>query len=190
MANTIKPSNAKSPDLDWSQVRETVQMLHLAVGQIEIAMREGDDSINALTQNFTETISTVNDIVKALSDVNQLVDLGESGKSTMQANCERALDRVHGAIIAFQFYDKLTQRLTHVNHSLKLLADLVSDSSRLYNPWEWKSLQDEITSRYTMHEEHELFTMLSNGVPVEEALQHFREFLQSGNFTQDDIEFF
>lgn len=31
--------------LDWSQVRETVRMINLAVAQIEMSMNEGDDSI-------------------------------------------------------------------------------------------------------------------------------------------------
>ena len=33
----IGPSTAVSPDLDWSQIRETVLMLFLSVAQIEIA---------------------------------------------------------------------------------------------------------------------------------------------------------
>jgi hypothetical protein len=41
------------PDLDWSQVRETVLMLELAVGQIEAAMKEGNSSVEVLTDSFT-----------------------------------------------------------------------------------------------------------------------------------------
>ena len=46
-------SSAHSPDLDWSQVRETVLMLELAVGQIESALKEGNSSVEVLTDSFT-----------------------------------------------------------------------------------------------------------------------------------------
>ncbi len=36
-------SSAQNPDLDWSQGRETVRMVNLAVAQIEMSMTEGDD---------------------------------------------------------------------------------------------------------------------------------------------------
>ena len=46
-------TSAHSPDLDWSQVRETVLMLELAVGQIDAAMKEGNSSVEVLTDSFT-----------------------------------------------------------------------------------------------------------------------------------------
>ncbi|MDQ7073389.1 MAG: hypothetical protein Q9N32_08015 [Gammaproteobacteria bacterium] len=46
-------SSANKPDLDWSQVRETVRMMNLAVAQIEMSMTEGDDSVETLTNAFT-----------------------------------------------------------------------------------------------------------------------------------------
>ena len=46
------PSDARNPDLDWSQIRETVMMLSLALAQIERSMTDGDDSVNALTELF------------------------------------------------------------------------------------------------------------------------------------------
>jgi hypothetical protein len=39
---------------------------------------------------------------------------------------------MRSAIVAFQFYDKLTQRLGHVNGSMTVaLADLIADPRRL-----------------------------------------------------------
>jgi hypothetical protein len=38
-----KNSNAQQPDLDWSQVRETVKLLSVSSAQVEASMREGDD---------------------------------------------------------------------------------------------------------------------------------------------------
>ena len=47
------PSTAKQPDLDWSQVRETINMLTLAVSQVECTMTDGEKSVTELTQSFT-----------------------------------------------------------------------------------------------------------------------------------------
>ena len=49
----LRPSTAARPDLDWSQVRETILMLDLAVAQMEMAMRDSADSVDVLTHAFT-----------------------------------------------------------------------------------------------------------------------------------------
>ncbi|MCW8855555.1 MAG: hypothetical protein OQK72_12710, partial [Gammaproteobacteria bacterium] len=50
--STIK-SSTSNPDLDWSQVRETVSLLRLAAAQVDFSMRDGEKSVNALTDSFT-----------------------------------------------------------------------------------------------------------------------------------------
>jgi hypothetical protein len=53
-------STAHAPDLDWSQVRETVLMLHLAAGQVEAAMRESTASVEeALKNHMAERMQEV-----------------------------------------------------------------------------------------------------------------------------------
>lgn len=47
------PSTVFKPDLDWSQVRETLRMLNLAVAHITAALSEGDESVAALGDAFT-----------------------------------------------------------------------------------------------------------------------------------------
>ena len=49
--STIK-SSASNPDLDWSQVRETVSLLRLAAAQVDFSMRDGEKSVNALTDSL------------------------------------------------------------------------------------------------------------------------------------------
>ena len=66
--------------------------------------------------------------------VHTLPDQGEIGvaKQKLSGVSEHVAGMVHQAIIAFQFYDKLVQRLAHVGLSLGDLSDLVADSRRLY----------------------------------------------------------
>lgn len=180
-----QPSTASAPDLDWSQIRETVRMLHLAVAQIEMAMRDGDESINTLSSSFTTMIGSINTIAAAADDLPE--DNGAI-KQTIESQCATVTGQMHGAIVAFQFYDKLSQRLGHVNHSLAALAHLVHDQVRLYNPYEWRGLQKSIRSQYSMKEEQDMFDALLAGATIEEALQLLAA--QGEEEAPDDIELF
>lgn len=185
--NILRGTRAHAPDLDWSQVRETVVMLELAGGQIEGALTDSNSSVAVLTNSFTAMAGHM----QMISDtVARLPDGGETGaaKENLAGVADSVSTMVHQAIIAFQFYDKLVQRLAHVNHSLAALSELVSSHERLYNPAEWASLQEKIRSKYTMKEEQAMFDAVMRGVPVKEAIEQFMNEMKeaSGN----DIELF
>jgi len=179
-------TTAHMPDLNWSQVRETVLMLELAAVQIETAMKDSNTSVDVLTDSFTSMagyMKMISDTLRAMPDTG---DSGESRQNLIGAS-EQVAGMVHQAIIAFQFYDKLVQRLSHVSHSLGALSGLVSDQRRLYNPHEWVGLQEKIRSKYTMREEVTMFEAVMQGVPVQEAVNRCMAEMQQGS---DDIEFF
>jgi len=178
------PSNAQKPDLDWSQIRETIQMLNLAVAQIESAMREGDDSVNTLTDSFTSMVGGA-EVIRLAGEA---LDDG-SEKTSILNNCEDIHKKMQSTIIAFQFYDKLSQRITHVSNSLSALAGLVGDPHQLYNPFEWKGLQEKIKSKYTIETDREMFDILLGGATVEEALKITLEKSKQVN-DETDIELF
>ncbi len=177
------PSQPNKPDLDWSQVKETVLMLNLAVSRIERAMKDGDDSVTTLADLFTSIMGNVGSIGKA---ADKLPDNRE--KETITANFDRVSRKMNEAIVAFQFYDLLTQRLSHISQSLAALGELVSDPQRLYNPYEWFGLQDMIKSKYTMDIDRAMFDAVINGATVEEALQTLPA--SAGEVPEDNIELF
>ena len=182
-----EPSTSVQPDLDWSQVRETVRMLFLAVAQIEIAMTESDGSVDQLTNTFTRMVAFEKEICKA---VEALPDSEETRalRNTIRDNAEQVTTEMQAAIVAFQFYDKLTQRLSHVGTALEELSDLVTDNSRIYNPEEWRGLQPVIKSRYSMREEREMFDSVMSGGNLREAIRQYNE--SHKNDLSDDVEFF
>ena len=179
-------SRSHAPDLDWSQVRETVRMLHLSVAQIEMAMHEGDESINTLTNSFTSMIEKVNAISSAAGSISDNDDV----RSEIQNNCESVTSGMYTSIVAFQFYDKLSQRLHHVADSLSALSGLVSDGGRLYNPNEWNGLQQYILSKYSMKEEVAMFHALLNGATIDEALSISNVSNSEQSDDDNDIELF
>lgn len=167
-------TRAHMPDLDWSQVRETVLMMELAAGQVEAAMRESNTSVEVLTDTFTSLADTLQLIDAAVATLPDTVGNGLV-KSEIQGNTNLVSNKIHQAIVAFQFYDKLVQRLAHVCHSLEGLSRLVSDPGRLYKPQEWVALQNMVRSKYTMAEETAMFDAVVHGMPVDQALEQYMQ---------------
>ena len=172
MSHTYKesrPSSSLEPDLDWSQVRETVRMLNLAVAQIDISLCEGDDSVQTLSESFTLMFESINKIKQGSKSISEDKKM-DIVLNMIEIEGNLVSSKIETSIVAFQFYDKLSQRLTHVRHALEDLADLVDDRARLYNPAEWKALQMKIRGRYSMQEEQDMFDMLLAGASINDAL--------------------
>jgi hypothetical protein len=187
---TVRGSRAHAPDLDWSQVRETVLMLELAAGQVDAAMRDSNSSVEVLTDTFTSLAETLQVIEAAVGTLPDTVGNGLV-KSEIENNTRLVTTKVHQAIVAFQFYDKLVQRLDHVCQSLAGLSSLVADRRRLYDPEEWQALQSGIIGKYTMVEERAMFDAVLGGVPVKEALdQYMAERMEKVENSGGEIELF
>jgi len=194
--NTQAPSTAKHPDLDWSQVRETINMLTLAVSQVECTMLDGEKSINELTGSFTFIASQLRELLDYHTNAELIEDKSPDTKALekFKLGTEEIHKQVMSAIVAFQFYDRLSQRLDHVKRDLSWLSRLVSDPAQLYNPSAWSKLQEDIMSNYTMEEERIMFQHIMKGATVEEALEiyhhHFSTRKEEGDNTNDEIELF
>jgi hypothetical protein len=185
MNTTVAGSTAARPDLDWSQVRETILMVNLAIAQLEMAMRDSGGSVEVLTNSFTGMYGNMMGLVEAVQSLpdspikHSIQELGVNVSGQMQQ-----------AIIAFQFYDRLSQRLTHISNSLGDLTGIVIDPARLYNPAAWRELQDSIRSKYTMEDERLMFeTVLTTG-DVQLALDQYVSRKQQEAGGSDDIELF
>lgn len=189
-ANNVlaKGSSAVAPDLDWSQVRETVRLLNLAISHIEESMHVGDDSVDALTDSFTTMAGNIQSIQRSVEELpdSQNAPVYEEIKE----KCDSLKTQVHTAIIAFQFYDRMIQKLTHVSHSMDAMGELILEPSKLYNPHEWMALQEKIRSRYTMESERVMFDTLMSGSSVQEALEAAAKFEQQTKESGDDIDLF
>jgi len=185
MNSTVPVSTAARPDLDWSQVRETILMLNLATAQLEIAMRDSGGSVEVLTESFTGMYGNLMGLVEAAQS------LPDSPiKDSVQALGFGVTSQMQQAIIAFQFYDRLSQRLTHISHSLENLTAIVRDPSQLYNPASWHALQQQIRSKYSMEDEKLMFdTVVATG-DVKLALEQYISRKQEESGGSDDIELF
>ena len=170
------------PDLDWSQIRETVKLLNLSAAQVDVIMQESDLSVNTLTDSFT-------DLVESLQAINtHLTALADSGERQQAlACCANTQDKIQAAIVAFQFYDRMQQCLQHVTLNLRGLSKLVESPERLYTPNAWRELQSQIRSRFTMESEKVMFDAILQGKSVDEAIAAKVAFKDSES---DEIELF
>ena len=186
-------SSSANPDLNWSQVRETISMLCLAMAQIETSLNDSSKSVDVLTGTFTDIANDAQSIVKTLQQASDGEAL-EASREDMMEKASSVLSKMNHAVVAFQFYDRLSQKLGHVNQSLNHLGDVISDSSRLFNPGEWNKIQTDIRSNYTMECERLMFDLIMKGATIREALELYRhefDLLDVANDdSEDDIELF
>lgn len=165
---------------NWSEMRETVLILNVAVARIKHAMIEGDDSFTSLSQSFVEIINSAEQITLATK---KLEDSAE--KTEISENCQDISQRVGSSIVAFQFYDKLSQRMALVSNTLNSLSEVLKDPAKKSDHNEWLKLQNTIRSKYTLDSDQKMFDNVLNGMSVDDALKTAVE-----ETAENDIEFF
>lgn len=175
-------SDSKNPDLDWSQVRETIKLLKLSATQVDVILQESETSVNTLTESFTDIVNRMQGITDHL-----LALEASDKKDEVLACCSETKDEIQAAIIAFQFYDRMQQCLQHVTSNLRGLSTLVENPERLYNPAEWHEFQKQIRSRFTMESEKMMFDAILQGKSVDDAIAAKNALLKEQS---DDIELF
>ena len=169
-----------SDERNWSQMKETILIINVAVARIEHAMIEGDDSFTSLSQSFVETVNSAKEIALSAEELDE-----SPIKNKIKENCEDITQRINDSIIAFQFYDKLSQRMALVSKTLGALTGVLEDKSKTNNQGEWIKLQNMIRSKYTLDSDQEMFDAVLNGMAIEEALKTAVK-----KTTEHDIEFF
>ncbi len=184
------PSNSESPDLDWSQVRETVFILNLAVGQIFASLKDGDESIGTLSDDFIGMAGDLTDIELLANHISSETDkdINTDSKQLITDRCKSISQGVQKSIVTFQFYDRLCQRLERVSDGLTDVASLIGDSNKLYNPFEWNKLHQKIHTNYGTEEERKMLSLLKDGYSVAQAIE---KVASSANDTVDEpVELF
>lgn len=182
------PSTASHPDLDWSQVRETILMLNLSMTHIELALHDSSSSVGELTDSFTSisgALSAIREVAHQLPDTPEVA----SAKSEIENLGNEVSNKISQAIVAFQFYDKLSQRLSQVCRNLDDLGVLVNDPVRLYNPFAWVALQQKIRSKYVTEDDKRMFDTLMESRDVQKALAEFMKRKREQQ-PEGDIELF
>jgi hypothetical protein len=177
--------------LGSQEVQQTILMLNLSVAQIDLSISEGDNSVNTLIDSFTFMSEHIQQIQQAGEKIADLSQDGEAEhhKSLLLTNAGDLSVKMQQAIVAFQFYDKLSQRLEHVSRSLSGLAEIVSNEMKVKNAEEWEVFKATVRKGTTMREEEELFELIfEHKKPTPEAIEIMKERMRTRMQEEDDAE--
>ena len=160
-------SPSKAGDTEWSQVKETLNMLYLSTAQIETSMNEDTE---VFQQRSDAMISIANPSQKIIANLTQspLFDQNSS-VDNLRSSVKEISDQVNLSISACQFHDRNTQRLTHVTTALSKVCRIISTPDHYHSQDHWEQLQLDIKDSYTMETERIMFEHIMMGASVEEA---------------------
>jgi hypothetical protein len=153
----------------WTPEQQIARLLSLCEAQMESALSESDVAVEALVKSFAGLIEAG----QALGSMNEKAP--DASASDLTAQVEALKKQTAAAIVAFQFYDKLTQRLGHVRYSLSALAMFVCDSAKTSERDQWKRMFATLRRLYRTEEERQLFKMMVEGASAEEAREHIQQ---------------
>lgn len=197
---TEQPTTQVVHDLSWKEIRKTIMTMNLAVAQIDLSMTEGEYSVDTLIDSFSFMNSEIDRINTMLQG--EQIDLDQI-RNTLTLQSQDLTEKADASIVAFQFYDKLTQRLHHVSQSLSALTDIISCGDCVVDDANWDKFMDRMSKYACMREESELFELIfERGYAATTAVEMIKEILSNRmqaarekhkqdapNF-EDDIELF
>ncbi|HEY6643497.1 hypothetical protein [Povalibacter sp.] len=146
---------------DWTPEGQLGLMLGLCEAQMDSAIQESDQSIDTLVRAFTELVETARAVGSLTSNLPAEV------KAQLDPSTQNQLaafsNQMAAAVVAFQFYDKLSQRLGHVRYSLSTLAQFACSRSQMQQPEQWTRLHSTLRRLYRTQEEREVFQVMMEG---------------------------
>ena len=153
-------------------------------------MSEADESVNDLTDAFTDIVNQdrrLRELIESLPETEGVLPIKQS--ITSQSSMLGA--NVRNSIIAFQFFDRMCQRLEHSIQCLKELST-IEETNVDAHLGEIERLKKSIYESYTMEEERTLYDELLSKKEFDIAIKEYLEKRQAklAEDDGDDIEFF
>jgi len=136
-----RSNGIKSTDLN--------RLLEVSTAQIRSILEEGNKSIDDLTNEF-RTIGKSLEIIK-ISNINNRC---EDDYLQTDMHILEISTSVNKALILFQFYDRLTQRLQHVIDGVDIISKGIESRGCA---GDWDDLYHEIRDSYSLSEEQAVF---------------------------------
>lgn len=154
--------------------QETALLLELCEAQIDSALRDSGRSVEVLTNVFLQLIAAVDDLGEMAKKMapdsgSDAVTPAAKTAVAITERCGSLTEQIDSAVVAFQFYDKLSQRLDHVRHSLTTLALFVCDREKSSSGDQWNKLRTSLRRLYRTAEERKVFEKIAGEMHVGES---------------------
>lgn len=154
----------------WTPEQQIARLLALCEAQMESALSESDVAVEELIKSFAGLIEAG----QALGSLGDKTP-ADASPADLAGQLDALRKQTAAAVVAFQFYDKLTQRLGHVRYSLSALAMFVCDGAKSGEREQWRRMFSTLRRLYRTEEERELFKMMVEGASAEEAREHIQQ---------------
>lgn len=154
-----------APTVNWSPQQQTARMLALCEAQMEAAIQDADAAVDTLVSAFTDLINAVREL-SCLSSTTADNTTPTQTLAEINSRCTELSNQVTAAVMAFQFYDKLSQRLGHVRYSLSTMALFICDRSNSQRPEHWEKLLFTLGRLYRTAEERAIFDNIAGSLAL------------------------
>ena len=160
-----------------------VTLLQLAAAQLALSLKETEQPFDNLSKLFIEIVEGYNQIETLIGSDN------EQDLEQLKYLHSQTQGRVRNAIVDFQFYDRMTQRLQHIMATIEDAISCLKPDTGI-NDKQWQHIFDNIEKSYTMREEIQLFNSIRNGEGFEQAVQSLIQKTFEKEAVESEIELF
>lgn len=185
MTSTNQDNSVLTTKGDLLHIKETISMLYLAVCQIEASIKESNTSVDSLTSSFTDLAKHSREVDQHVQEMSDLSDI-DNIKRQVSETSQEMQSKINQAITAFQFYDRVSQRLDHVARNLERVSDVIGNPIDINNPGIWEHIQNEVKNSYSMESERIMFEHIMRGASVKEALEIYQHHFSQEDTGEDD----
>jgi len=165
------------------------ELTRLAAAQIRASMIESSSSVDDLSLAFTGIVEQdrlMRNFIGEMPNTPETLTI----KNKISELSQQMSSNVLNATVAFQFYDRLCQKLDHSSELLRQLSE-IEDKESSASVDKVISLKQSVFNNFTMAEERQLFDAVLSSDSFEQALDNFHRSHQSSITEEDDdIEFF
>jgi hypothetical protein len=170
MLMTTSNLNNYTNPTNYSHIKNTLTMLGITTAQIRTSLSDSNSNVDTLSSAFSKIAKNVLTIHNSAISISCLEPKDQIELELIQAASSAAKAKVSQAVVDFQLFDRIDQRLTHVIKSLDDMSALIQNPDRLQNPVEWKEFQSSLHDSYSMDSERLMFDSIMGGSSIDEAI--------------------
>lgn len=141
--------------------------LSLMIGELKLSMKDASGSVNELTKTFMDMVRDVHEI-KACAERGAKQKDSQAVLQEIIAISNTFLDKVQAGTVGFQFYDKMSQRITHASNSMQQSLKLLEEES---DSTKWEQLRKDIERQYNTEQDRALYNSIMQGKSIKEAVE-------------------
>ncbi len=140
--------------------RQVARLLETAAVQIRLSLSESDGSIFQLTEaiaNSSNGIREIRSLVRMLGFSSHPDDIIDS----ISDRCSTIESKLQDAVVAMQFYDRLSQRFSHIQENVEVVAKMLECMDDA-TPEFFDGLYKKMRSVYSLEQERQIHDLIMN----------------------------